>query len=192
LDKPTSGLLLFALNVEVLKTLQSQFIERNVEKVYWAIVQGYLSGDGTLDYPLKREVDPYSRVATEVNQSTVTHHHCLVQTELPIPVGRYPTTRYSWVELKPETGRKHQLRRHLAHHTIVGNTRHGDGVLNRFFPGTIGHSPSATACTKTLFQTSSHWGTNHSDRTFGRSIPGRTQENKLEQAISKATLQSNE
>ena len=135
LDKPTSGLLLFALNVEALKDLQTQFTERKVEKMYWAVVRGYLSEDGTLDYPLKREVDPYSQSTTEVNQNTITHHRCLAQTELPTPVGRYPTTRYSFIELKPETGRKHQLRRHMAHlrHPIVGDTRHGDGVHNRFF-----------------------------------------------------------
>ncbi len=135
LDKPTSGLLLFALNVEALKDLQTQFTERKVEKMYWAVVRGYLSEDGTLDYPLKREVDPYSQSTTEVNQNAITHHRCLAQTELPTPVGRYPTTRYSFIELKPETGRKHQLRRHMAHlrHPIVGDTRHGDGVHNRFF-----------------------------------------------------------
>lgn len=135
LDKPTSGLLLFALNVESLKALQSQFTTGDVEKTYWAVVRGYLDGNGTIDYPLKREVDKYSQAATEVTQSAVTHYRCLAQTELPIPVRRYPTTRYSWVELKPETGRKHQLRRHLAHlrHPIIGDTRHGDGMHNRFF-----------------------------------------------------------
>ncbi len=135
LDKPTSGLLLFALNVEALKAFQLQFTERKVEKVYWAIVRGYLSEEGTIDYSLKREVDPYSQTATAVNQCAVTHYRCLAQTELPIPVGRYPTARYTWVELKPETGRKHQLRRHMAHlrHPIIGDTRHGDGVHNRFF-----------------------------------------------------------
>lgn len=135
LDKPTSGLLLFALNVEALKDLQTQFMERKVEKTYWAIVRGYLSGNGTIDYPLKREVDPYSPATADMTQSAVTHHRSLAQTELLIPVGRYPTTRYSFIELKPETGRKHQLRRHMAHlrHPIVGDTRHGDGVHNRFF-----------------------------------------------------------
>ncbi|MCB1123108.1 MAG: tRNA pseudouridine(65) synthase TruC [Verrucomicrobiae bacterium] len=135
LDKPTSGLLLFALDAETLKALQSQFRERKVEKSYWAVVRGYLSGTGTVDYPLKREVDAYSKSTKEESQSAVTHFRCLAQTELPIPVGRYPTARYSWVQLKPETGRKHQLRRHLAHlrHPIVGDTRHGDGVHNRFF-----------------------------------------------------------
>jgi tRNA pseudouridine65 synthase len=106
LDKPTSGLLMFALNAEALTTLQSQFTKKSVKKVYWAIVRGYLSGNGSLDYPLKREVDSYSQAATAVNQSAVTHYRCLAQTELPVPVGRYPTTRYSWIEIKPETGRE--------------------------------------------------------------------------------------
>ena len=135
LDKPTSGLLLFALNLEALRTLQSQFAKGEIEKTYWAVVRGHLSGDGIIDYPLKREIDRYSQGATEVAQRAVTHYRCLTQSELPIPVGRYPTTRYSLVELKPETGRTHQLRRHLAHlrHPIIGDTSHGDGVHNRFF-----------------------------------------------------------
>ena len=134
LDKPTSGMLVFALDLETLKSLQAQFREGEVEKTYWAVVRGYVDKNGTIDYPLKREIDSYSKIS-EGTQSAVTHYRCLGQTELPIPVGRYPTTRYSFVELKPETGRKHQLRRHMAHirHPIVGDTRHGDGVHNRFF-----------------------------------------------------------
>jgi tRNA pseudouridine65 synthase len=184
---------LFTLNVEALETLQSQFTERNAEKVYWAIVRGYLSGNETLDYPLKLEVDPYSRVATEVNHSAVTHHHCLAQTELPIPLGRYPTTRYSWVELKPETGRKQQLRRYLAHlrHPIIGDTRQGDGVHNRF-PGTMGIHRLLLHAQKLSFKHSASGERITLTAHFGRSIPGRTQENKLGQAISKATLQNNE
>lgn len=140
LDKPTSGLLVFTLNVETLKALQTQFTERNVEKVYWAVVRGYLDGNGTIDYPLKREVDPYSNSEAEGSQNAVTHYRCLAQTELPIPVGRYSTTRYSCVELRPETGRKHQLRRHMSHlrHPIVGDSRHGVGLHNRFFRETLG------------------------------------------------------
>lgn len=140
LDKPTSGLLLFALNIEALKSLQSQFIEGTIEKTYWAVVRGYLEEKGTIDYPLKREIDKYDSKTSEISQSAVTHYRCMAQTELAIPVGRYPSTRYSCVELKPETGRKHQLRRHMAHlrHPIVGDTRHGDGVHNRFFREHLG------------------------------------------------------
>ncbi|MDO5059295.1 MAG: tRNA pseudouridine(65) synthase TruC, partial [Neisseria sp.] len=43
------------------------------------------------------------------------------------------TSRYSWLELTPETGRKHQLRRHLKHifHPIVGDTNYGDLRQNK-------------------------------------------------------------
>lgn len=46
---------------------------------------------------------------------------------------KFPTTRYGLVELLPQTGRKHQLRRHLAHlrHPIIGDSKHGDLRQNR-------------------------------------------------------------
>jgi tRNA pseudouridine65 synthase len=52
---------------------------------------------------------------------------------MPVPAGRYPTSRYSLVELEPKTGRKHQLRRHLSHlrHPIIGDSKHGDLRQNR-------------------------------------------------------------
>ena len=55
-------------------------------------------------------------------------------------MGRYATARYSLVELRPWTGRLHQLRRHMAHlrHPIVGDVTHGDGRHNRFFRSHLG------------------------------------------------------
>lgn len=52
---------------------------------------------------------------------------------MPLAIGRYPTSRFSLVELRPQTGRKHQLRRHMAHlrHPIIGDTAHGDLRQNR-------------------------------------------------------------
>ena len=52
---------------------------------------------------------------------------------MPVPVGRYPTARYSLVELEPKTGRKHQLRRHMSHlrHPMIGDSKHGDLRQNR-------------------------------------------------------------
>jgi tRNA pseudouridine65 synthase len=68
-------------------------------------------------------------------QSAVTHYTTISQVELPFAVGRYKTTRYSLVSLRPQTGRKHQLRRHMKHllHPIVGDTKYGRGEHNRFF-----------------------------------------------------------
>ena len=67
--------------------------------------------------------------------NTITHYKTLWQGEINIPVGRYPTARYSLVSLSPETGRKHQIRRHMKHifHPIVGDTTHGDGKHNSLF-----------------------------------------------------------
>ena len=135
IDKPTSGVLLFAIDPEQVKPLMQSFETGETRKRYLAVVRGYLEGQGTIDYALKREVDDYTQAATAVEQDAVTHYRMLSGVELPDAVGRYPTARYSLVELRPETGRKHQLRRHMAHlrHPIVGDTRHGDGAHNRYF-----------------------------------------------------------
>lgn len=61
----------------------------------------------------------------------------LATVELPKPVGRYSTARFSLVRVWPRTGRTHQIRRHFAHirHPVsaIGDVLHGDGRQNRFF-----------------------------------------------------------
>jgi len=138
LDRPTSGLVLFALSAEVARLGANLFSDRQVSKRYLALVRGYVDGEGIIDYPLKEELDKIADAQADQDkaaQPAVTRYRCLQQGELPFAVGRYPTSRYSLVELFPETGRKHQLRRHMAHlrHPIVGDTTHGDGRHNRFF-----------------------------------------------------------
>ena len=68
-------------------------------------------------------------------QEAVTVYEPLAKVEVPYSTGRFPTSRYCLVEMMPKTGRKHQLRRHMAHlrHPIVGDTSHGDGKHNRLF-----------------------------------------------------------
>ncbi|HLO24569.1 MAG TPA: pseudouridylate synthase, partial [Geobacteraceae bacterium] len=60
--------------------------------------------------------------------------------ELPCAVERYPTSRYSLVAASPETGRRHQLRRHFKHlfHPLIGDTKYGEGRHNRFFREELG------------------------------------------------------
>ncbi|WP_373829531.1 pseudouridine synthase, partial [Neisseria dentiae] len=53
LDRPTSGVLLFAFNKESARALTQQFERKNVQKRYWAVVRGHLHGSGRIDYPLK-------------------------------------------------------------------------------------------------------------------------------------------
>lgn len=138
LDRPTSGVLVFALSGEVARLLGAQQEKQLWRKHYLAVVRGFLPQGGELDYPLKEELDKiadkFSR-DDKAPQQAITRYQPLQRVELPIPVSKYPAARYSLVALQPLTGRKHQLRRHLAHlrHPIVGDTSHGDGKHNALF-----------------------------------------------------------
>jgi tRNA pseudouridine65 synthase len=93
---------------------------------------------GVIDHALREQLDQIADPLADPDkapQHAITHYRRLATVELPHPVGRDHTARYSLVELQPKTGRKHQLRRHLKHifHPIVGDTTHGDGRHNPFF-----------------------------------------------------------
>lgn len=139
LDRPTSGLLMFALSSEVARQMSEAFAKRQVDKTYHAVVRGYVAEQGVIDYALKEELDAYADELADPDkaaQPALTEYRRLAQIELPFAVSKkHATSRYSLVELTPKTGRKHQLRRHMSHirHPIVGDTNHGDGRHNRFF-----------------------------------------------------------
>jgi tRNA pseudouridine65 synthase len=128
LDRPTSGVLLFAINQEAHRHAQDAFAAQEVEKTYLAVVRGWIKGSGRIDYALRNEEEPHKV------HDAVTDYTGLRQSNIKVPVGRYLTARFSLIELRPKAGRTHQLRRHMAHlrHPILGDTRHGDGVQNRF------------------------------------------------------------
>jgi REP-associated tyrosine transposase len=131
LDRPTSGLVIFALNREILTMFTKIFTEHQVAKSYIAIVRGYVKEHEIIDYPLKNNVHGGSGA----QQEAITEYHKLAEVELPLAVGRYATARYSLVKISLKTGRTHQIRRHFAHirHPLIGDTMHGDGEHNRFF-----------------------------------------------------------
>ena len=136
LDRPTSGVLLFALNSEIANLLCRQFEQKQIEKQYLAVVRGYVTGHGEIDYPLKVQLDKIADKFSQPDkapQSAVTFYEGLQTVEMPYGVGRYATSRYSLVRLIPQTGRKHQLRRHMKHifHPILGDTQYGDLHQNR-------------------------------------------------------------
>jgi len=138
LDKPTSGVLMMALSSEIAAKLNQQFTEKTINKKYLALVRGYTLSEDTIDYALKEELDKMSDKKAQQDkpaQEAITHFKTLWQGEVPIAVGRYPSARYSLISLSPETGRKHQLRRHMKHiyHPIIGDTTHGDGKHNTMF-----------------------------------------------------------
>jgi len=138
LDKPTSGVLLFALSKEVAQVMGEAFRNNEVKKEYIAVVRGYVDDKGLIDHPLKQMLDSKAekeRGITKEEQEARTVYECLDKVELPYAVSRYPMARYSLVRLIPQTGRKHQLRRHMKHihHHMIGDTKHGRGEHNKLF-----------------------------------------------------------
>lgn len=157
LDKPTSGVLLFALSPEDARQLSEQFNAGGVEKQYLAIVRGFAQEHDRIDYPLKERLDKMTDAKADQNkpaQAAVTRYRRLAKAELPYPVGRYASCRYSLLELWPETGRKHQIRRHMKHifHPIIGDTTYGDGKHNAFFRQQLHLHRLMLAATKLVFQ----------------------------------------
>ncbi len=133
LDKGTSGVLLFALDADTARALGQAFeAPEQVHKTYRSVVRGWPAAEGLVDHPLKRLEDDARAGRTEV-QEAQTRYRTLARYELPLPYGRFPTTRCALVELQPLTGRRHQLRRHMKHiaHPILGDATHGKGPLNR-------------------------------------------------------------
>ncbi len=162
LDKPTSGVLLFALSSEIARVLSEQFASNNVKKAYLAVVRGYCPEQGTIDHALTEQFDKMTDKRSRRDkpaQQAVTHFKRLATVELPFYVDRYPQSRYSLVEAQPETGRKHQIRRHFKHiaHPIIGDAKHGKGLHNRFFQSQFGCYRLLLACTSmTLTHPVSH------------------------------------
>lgn len=138
LDKPTSGLLLFALHSDIASQLSSDFENRAVSKEYHAIVRGYTPSSGEIDHPLK-EIAVFKHMQKQLQKKAPkeaqTHFERINSYELPFSDRRFPSSRYSYIKLKPVTGRKHQIRRHLKHisHPIIGDVKYGKGEHNRLF-----------------------------------------------------------
>jgi len=127
LDRKTSGVLLFSLNENLNTLMQQQFMNGVVGKRYHAIVRGFSPDEMDIDYPLKRD--------DGVMQDAFTSFKTVQKTEMPFATGKHETSRYSFVELIPTTGRMHQLRKHMAHvfHPIIGDRPHGCNKQNKFF-----------------------------------------------------------
>jgi tRNA pseudouridine65 synthase len=129
LDVGTDGVLVFALNKESAASMCRQFGNGLVKKSYYAIVRGWSDDEGVIDVPLDLD-------STGSPVEALTRYRTRARTELNVAIGkRHPTARFSLVEAFPETGRFHQVRRHLARlaHPLVGDRLHGDSHQNRFF-----------------------------------------------------------
>ena len=135
LDKPTSGVLLFALDKYTASLMAEQFRDRKTKKTYTAIVRGYTNNSGIIEHELLEKLDKIADKdsTTKESKEAITEYERLKTVEVPHGVGLYDKSRYSLVKLAPKTGRKHQLRRHMKHisHHIVGDTKYGRGEHNK-------------------------------------------------------------
>jgi tRNA pseudouridine65 synthase len=149
LDKGTSGVLIFAFNPAMARALAALFADRRVAKRYLAIVRGWPAESGVIDRPLDAVQDPLLGNAAGPQKPAITRYRRLASVELPHRVDRYPASRYALMELRPETGRRHQLRRHMAHdaHPIIGDSTYGKGGHNRLFRRLFGSQRLLLACT---------------------------------------------
>lgn len=128
LDRKTSGVIIFAKEKEYIPLFQELFLTNSIQKTYWGIVRGFCPKKGYIETPVKNP-------DTKVYKEALTHYQTLESITLDIPVHPYPQSRYSLIELKPKTGRMHQLRIHLnkISHPLVGDYKYGDRFHNRMF-----------------------------------------------------------
>ena len=143
LDKPTSGVLLFAKSPEAARAISEISGQRNITKTYVGIVRGWTLDTDTIDYALKERLDKTTDSKARSDkppQEAITQYKTICRIELPYAIGRYKTARYSWVEMMPSTGRKHQLRRHFKHifHPLIGDRKYGDRDHNAFWVEQLG------------------------------------------------------
>jgi tRNA pseudouridine65 synthase len=145
LDRPTSGVLVFALDREAAGLLGRAFEEGRVEKTYLAVVRGHPPEQLVVDHPL---ADPEGGAAGGRPREARTVLRRLGTAELPWPVDCWPTSRYALLELRLETGRRHQIRRHLHHvsHPVIGDSTWGKAVHNRLFRQHFGVGRLLLAC----------------------------------------------
>jgi tRNA pseudouridine65 synthase len=122
LDRGTSGVLVFARRPEIAAALSESFASRRVDKRYLALVRGVPPEAGTIDHPIPQgESGPRVDAVTRFSL-----------------IARSPVERCSLVLAVPETGRSHQIRRHLRHlgHPLIGDVNYGRGDLNRHYRAT--------------------------------------------------------
>lgn len=126
LDRATSGVMICAKTPEALSWLQKQFAQRRTRKTYEAVVVGHLKQpEAVIDMPIERNPKkPQTFRVGSNGKSALTAYKVIKEGD-----------KYSLAELKPTTGRTHQLRVHLEHlgHPIVGDNFYGAPAADRLY-----------------------------------------------------------
>jgi 23S rRNA pseudouridine1911/1915/1917 synthase len=122
LDRATSGVIITAKNAAVMNYLQKQFSQRKTKKIYYAIVEGWPKPEAAvIDAPIERNPKKPQTFKVGLRGKTAqTGYKVLKKVEKN-------GQKYALLELKPVTGRTHQLRVHLAYikHPVAGDAVYG-------------------------------------------------------------------
>lgn len=120
LDRPTTGVVLFARTSKGLERMNAAFKNRETQKIYWALVEGEIEESGQLHHYLKKNPKSnksiaYQRPETGAKEAKLTY--------TPLHKG----DRYTLLEVRLETGRHHQIRAQFAAvgHPIKGDVKYG-------------------------------------------------------------------
>lgn len=122
IDKDTSGLLVVAKNDEVHEKLSDMIKEKQVERVYYALVDGIIPHEtGTIDAPIGRDPNNRQKMkVTDINSKDAITHFKVLK--------RYQNDNKSLIECKLETGRTHQIRVHMNY---IGYPIYNDPVYGK-------------------------------------------------------------
>jgi tRNA pseudouridine65 synthase len=145
IDRPTSGIVVFAHSPEMTKLLHDEFEKESSQKIYTALVRGWLNQPFTSNREVKND--------RGVLKEAETRFFPLEHFELNVPTDRYANARYCIVQAELITGRWHQIRQHLAQlrHYIINDRVHGDGKQNRIFTEQLGIRKMFLHATKISF-----------------------------------------